>query len=93
MDNNIADLEQTIKDLTADLKNLKAQIAEMAVHMKRAGEDIQSIIDDAKAMENEAIVDEENAQKAYEDFVKESTSDAHGRLSSSWWISPTTAAP
>jgi hypothetical protein len=33
---------------------------------------IQSIIDDAKAMENEAIVDEENAQKAYEDFVKES---------------------
>jgi len=33
---------------------------------------IQSIIDDAKAMENEAIVDEGNAQKAYEDFVKES---------------------
>ena len=33
---------------------------------------IQSIIDDAKAMENEAIVDEENAQKGYEDFVKES---------------------
>jgi hypothetical protein len=33
---------------------------------------IQSIIDDAKAMENEAIVDEENAQKAYEDFIKES---------------------
>jgi len=33
---------------------------------------IQSIIDDAKAMENEAIVDEENAQKAYETFIKES---------------------
>jgi len=32
---------------------------------------IQSIITDAKAMENEAIVDEENAQKGYEDFVKE----------------------
>merc|ERR1719181_2188690 len=133
-------------DLTADLEDLKAQIAEMSVQMKRAGEDrekenkdfqmtvadqratqkllnaalqilkgfyekknetfkdvtlaqqepagpppppgfkdysknkqaggvqgmIQSIIDDAKAMENEAIVDEENAQKAYEDFVKES---------------------
>jgi len=35
---------------------------------------IQTIIDDAKAMENEAIVDEENAQKAYENFVKESNS-------------------
>jgi len=147
LDTKIADLDQTIKDLTASLENLKAQITEMAVQMKRAGEDrekenkdfqmtvadqratqkllnaaleilkgfyakknttfkdvalaqedqpagppppagfkdysknkqaggvqgmIQSIIDDAKAMENEAIVDEENAQKAYEDFVKES---------------------
>jgi len=35
---------------------------------------IQSIIDDAKAMENEAIVDEEDAQKAYENFIKESNS-------------------
>jgi len=33
---------------------------------------IKSIIDDAKAMENEAIVGEEDAQKAYEDFIKES---------------------
>jgi len=42
---------------------------------KQAGgvqEMIKSIIDDAKAMENEAIVGEENAQKAYEDFIKES---------------------
>merc|ERR1719162_425582 len=39
LDTKIADLEQTIKDLTADLENLKAQIAEMAVQMKRAGED------------------------------------------------------
>jgi len=33
---------------------------------------IQSIIDDAKAMENEAIVAEEDAQKGYENFVKDS---------------------
>ena len=33
---------------------------------------IKSIIDDAKAMENEAIVGEEDAQKAYENFIKES---------------------
>jgi len=33
---------------------------------------IQTIIDDAKAMENEAIVAEEDAQKGYEDFVKDS---------------------
>jgi hypothetical protein len=33
---------------------------------------IQTIIDDAKAMENEAIVAEENAQKDYENFVKDS---------------------
>merc|ERR1719335_1089846 len=32
---------------------------------------MQSIIDDAKAMEAEAIRSEEDAQKAYEDFVKE----------------------
>merc|ERR1719388_351741 len=32
---------------------------------------MQSIIDDAKAMEAEAIRGEEDAQKAYEDFVKE----------------------
>merc|ERR1719263_1706842 len=32
---------------------------------------IQQIIDDAKAMEKETIHDEENAQKAYEDFVKD----------------------
>merc|ERR1719329_1925860 len=33
---------------------------------------IQNIIDDAKAMENEAIRGEEDAQTAYENFVKES---------------------
>merc|ERR1719335_1745247 len=33
---------------------------------------IQSIIDDAKKMETEAIRAEENDQKAYEDFTKES---------------------
>merc|ERR1740121_1873674 len=32
---------------------------------------IQQIISDAKAMEAETIRDEEDAQKAYEDFVKE----------------------
>jgi hypothetical protein len=32
---------------------------------------LQQIIDDAKAMEAEAIRSEEDAQKAYEDFVKE----------------------
>merc|ERR1712073_297680 len=32
---------------------------------------IQQIISDAKAMEAEAIRSEEDAQKAYEDFVKE----------------------
>merc|ERR1719223_936003 len=32
---------------------------------------IQQIINDAKAMEAEAIRSEEDAQKAYEDFVKE----------------------
>jgi len=142
---SIDDLNMNIKQLTADLDNLKAQIAEMKVQMKRAGEDretenkefqmtvadqratqkllqaaleilkgfydkknttfdkvsllqkrqspppmtgfkdysknkqaggvqgmIQTIIDDAKAMENEAIVAEEDAQKGYENFVKDS---------------------
>merc|ERR550532_2248692 len=32
---------------------------------------IQGIVNDAKAMEAETIRDEQNAQKAYEDFVKE----------------------
>merc|ERR1719473_1380740 len=32
---------------------------------------IQQIIDDAKAMETEAIHAEEDSQKAYEDFVKD----------------------
>merc|ERR1712127_1110113 len=35
---------------------------------------IQQIINDAKAMETEAIRSEEDAQKAYEDFVKETNS-------------------
>merc|ERR1719321_453372 len=83
---SIDDLNMNIKQLTADLDNLKAQIAEMKTQMKRAGEDrekknkqaggvqgmIQTIIDDAKAMENEAIVAEEDAQKGYENFVKDS---------------------
>jgi len=42
---------------------------------------IQSIIDDAKAMENEAIVDEENAQTGYEDFVKESNNSIDAKNS------------
>jgi chromosome segregation ATPase len=144
----IEDLEMTIKTLSGELETLKAEVAEMAVQMKRAGEDrekenkefqmtvadqratqkllqaaleilkgfydkknttfdkvsllqkrqpgagppppmtgfkdysknkqsggvmgmIQQIIDDAKAMENEAIRGEEDAQKEYEDFVKE----------------------
>merc|ERR1719387_2682948 len=33
---------------------------------------IKQIIDDAKSMENEAIRDEEDAQKAYEQFIKDS---------------------
>merc|ERR1719265_1819503 len=138
----IADLEQTIKALTEAIDKLKAEIAEMQVQMKRAGEDrekenkefqmtvadqratqkllsaalnilkgfyakkakaafaqvqqaagpppppgfaaynknaaaggvmgmIQQIINDAKAMEAEVIRSEEDAQKAYEDFVKD----------------------
>jgi len=135
----IEDLEMTIKALTESIDTLKAEIAEMEVQMKRAGEDrekenkefqttvadqretqkllkaslsilgefygkasfaqrqelagppppagfetykknagsggvmqmIEQIISDAKAMEAEAIRSEEDAQKAYEDFVKE----------------------
>merc|ERR1712216_849533 len=138
----IEDLTLQIKQLTEAIDALKAEIAEMQVQMKRAGEDrekenkefqstvadqratqklltaalnilkgfyakkakaalvqvaepagppppagfeaykknaaaggvmgmIQQIIDDAKAMEAEAIRSEEDAQKAYEDFVKE----------------------
>merc|ERR1712045_17898 len=138
----IEDLEMTIKSLADAIAKLKAEIAEMQVQMKRAGEDrekenkefqmtvadqretqrlltaalsvlqdfygkaaliqrqkqepagppppppgfeaykknaasggvmdmISQIISDAKAMEAEAIRSEEDAQKAYEDFVKE----------------------
>jgi len=136
----VEDLELTIKTLSDNLDSLKAEIAEMQVQMKRAGEDrekenkdfqqtvadqrasqkllqsalnvlkgfyekkgvflqkqepagpppppgfkeykknsaaggvmgmIQQIINDAKAMEAEAIRAEEDAQKAYEGFVKE----------------------
>merc|ERR1719484_513877 len=138
----IEDLELTIKQLTEAIDKLKAEIAEMQVQLKRAGEDrekenkefqmtvadqratqklltaalnilkgfyakkakavllqtqqpagpppppgfeaykknaaaggvmgmIQQIINDAKAMEAEAIRSEEDAQKAYEDFVKD----------------------
>merc|ERR1719174_1222406 len=138
----IEDLELTIKTLTEEIDKLKAEIAEMQVQMKRAGEDrekenkefqttvadqratqkllkaaltvlqdfygkkaallqqhkqepagpppppgfeaykknaaaggvmrmIQQIINDAKAMEAETIRSEEDAQKAYEDFVKD----------------------
>merc|ERR1719181_2118856 len=138
----IEDLEMTIKQLTEAIEQLKAEIAEMQVQMKRAGEDrekenkefqttvadqratqklltaalnilkgfyakkaaallqtsqepagpppppgfeaykknaaaggvmgmIQQIINDAKAMEAEVIRSEEDAQKAYEDFVKD----------------------
>jgi len=137
----IEDLEMTIKNLADAINQLKADISEMQVQLKRAGEDrekqnkefqqtvadqratqkllqkalsvlegfygkkaaalvqaadpagpppppgfseykknaasggvmgmLQQIIDDAKAMEAEAIRSEEDAQKAYEDFVKE----------------------
>merc|ERR1719468_1031742 len=139
----IEDLEMTIDALTKAIDKLKAEIAEMQVQLKRAGEDrekqnkefqmtvadqretqkllkaalnvlsefyakktpatslvqkqepvgpppppgfeaynnnaasggvvsmIQQIISDAKAMESEVIRSEEDAQKAYEDFVKE----------------------
>merc|ERR1712100_312370 len=138
----IEDLEMTIKQLTEAIDKLKAEIAEMQVQLKRAGEDrekenkefqmtvadqratqklltaalnilkgfyekkakaalvqtqqpagpppppgfeaykknaaaggvmgmIQQIINDAKSMEAEVIRSEEDAQKAYEDFVKD----------------------
>merc|ERR1719297_115625 len=146
----IEDLEMTIKALTEAIDKLKAEIAEMQLQMKRAGEDrekenkefqtteadqretqrllkaaltvlqdfygkkaallqgrrqepagpppppgfeeykknaasggvmdmIQQIIKDAKAMEAEAIRSEEDAQKAYEDFVKETNASIEAK--------------
>merc|ERR1719220_2177291 len=145
----IADLELTIKELTEAIETLKAEIAEMQVQLKRAGEDrekqnkefqmtvadqretqkllqaalnvlaefygkkekaallqqepvgpppppgfeaykknaasggvtslIQQIISDAKAMEAETIRAEEDAQKAYEDFVKETNNSIEAK--------------
>jgi chromosome segregation ATPase len=147
----IDDLEATISKLTKDIESLKAEITEMQVQMKRAGEDresqnkefqttvadqretqkllqaalsilgefygkakasslaqekqepagppppagfqsyeknaasggvmslIQQIISDAKAMQAEAIRAEEDAQKAYEDFVKETNSSIESK--------------
>merc|ERR1719225_1869886 len=146
----IADLEATIKALGEAIDALKAEIAEMQVQLKRAGEDcekqnkefqstvadqretqkllkaalgfledfyakkapaaslaqqepvgpppppgfeeyknnaanggvismIQQIIADAKAMEAEAIRSEEDAQKAYEDFVKETNNSIEAK--------------
>jgi len=43
---------------------------------------IQQIINDAKAMETEAIRSEEDAQKAYEDFVKETNSSVEEKTKS-----------
>merc|ERR1719288_554838 len=40
---------------------------------------IQQIISDAKAMEAEAIRSEEDAQKAYEDFVKETNASVEAK--------------
>jgi len=140
----VEDLEMQIDALTKAIDTLKAEIAEMQVQMKRAGEDrekenkefqttvadqratakllkatltilqdfygkallqepagppppagfeaykknqasggvmgmIQQIIDDAKAMEAEAIRSEEDAQKAYEDFVKETNASIEAK--------------
>merc|ERR1719229_679351 len=145
----IEDLEQTIKALTEAIEALKAEIAEMQVQLKRAGEDrekenkefqmtvadqretqkllqaalsvlagfygkkeaslmqkqepvgpppppgfeaykksaasggvmsmLQQIISDAKAMEAETIRAEEDAQKAYEDFVKETNASIEAK--------------
>jgi len=146
----IEDLEMTIKQLTDAIDQLKAEVAEMQVQMKRAGEDrekenkefqmtvadqratqklltaalnilkgfyakkaaavflqkqepagpppppgfeaykknaaaggvmgmIQQIINDAKAMEAEVIRSEEDAQKAYEDFVKETNASIEAK--------------
>merc|ERR1719229_249924 len=43
---------------------------------------IQQIINDAKAMEAETIRDEEDAQKAYEDFVKETNASIEAKTKS-----------
>jgi len=145
----IEDLEMTIKALADAIDKLKAEIAEMQVQMKRAGEDrekenkefqttvadqratqkllkaaltvlqdfygkkaafmqkkqepagpppppgfeeykknaasggvmkmIEEIINDAKAMEAEAIRSEEDVQKAYEDFVKETNASIEAK--------------
>merc|ERR1719461_962740 len=145
----IEDLEMTIKSLADAIDKLKAEIAEMQVQMKRAGEDrekenkefqmtvadqretqkllkaalnvlqdfygkkaaflqqkqepagpppppgfeaykknaasggvmkmIEEIVKDAKAMEAEAIRSEEDAQKAYEDFVKETNASIEAK--------------
>jgi DNA repair exonuclease SbcCD ATPase subunit len=146
----IEDLEMTIKELTDAIERLKAEIAEMQVQLKRAGEDrekenkefqmtvadqratqklltaalnilkgfyekkakaallqtgqpavpppppgfeaykknaaapggmgmIQQIINDAKAMEAETIRSEEDAQKAYEDFVKDTNASIEAK--------------
>jgi hypothetical protein len=146
----IEDLEMTIKQLSDAIDKLKAEIAEMQVQLKRAGEDrekenkefqmtvadqratqklltaalnilkgfyekkakaallqtgqpagpppppgfeaykknaaapgvmgmIQQIINDAKAMEAETIRSEEDAQKAYEDFVKDTNASIEAK--------------
>jgi hypothetical protein len=146
----IEDLDMTIKQLSEAIDALKAEIAEMQVQLKRAGEDrekenkefqmtvadqratqklltaalnvlkgfyekkakaallqtgqpagpppppgfeaykknaaaggvmgmIQQIINDAKAMEAEVIRSEEDAQKAYEDFVKETNASIEAK--------------
>jgi len=145
----IEDLEMTIQQLADAIATLKAEISEMQVQLKRAGEDrekenkefqttvadqretqkllqaalailqdfygkkaasfvqrqepagpppppgfegykknaasggvmgmIQQIINDAKAMEAETIRSEEDAQKAYEDFVKETNSSIEAK--------------
>jgi len=145
----IEDLTMTIKNLSDAIDALKANISEMQVQLKRAGEDreaqnkefqqtvadqratqkllqsalsvlegfygkkaaalvqqqdpagpppppgfasykknaasggvmgmIQQIINDAKAMEAEAIRSEEDAQKAYEDFVKETNASIEAK--------------
>eukprot|EP00929_Paragymnodinium_shiwhaense_P089905 TRINITY_DN5010_c2_g5_i1.p2 TRINITY_DN5010_c2_g5~~TRINITY_DN5010_c2_g5_i1.p2 ORF type:complete len:123 (+),score=70.53 TRINITY_DN5010_c2_g5_i1:2-370(+) len=40
---------------------------------------IKTIIKDSKALENEAIVAEEDSQKAYEDFVKETNASIEAK--------------
>merc|ERR1719229_848323 len=147
----IDDLEMTIDQLAKAIETLKAEIAEMQVQLKRAGEDrekenkefqmtvadqratqklltaalnilkgfyakkaaaaallqsgqpagpppppgfeaykknaaapgvmgmIQQIINDAKAMEAETIRSEEDAQKAYEDFVKDTNASIEAK--------------